>query len=462
MATMKRHSLIGVGLVLQLVLGWFVPVCTGAESAARQLDWRTAEEILARVKAPRFPKRDFDVRWYGAVGDGQVDCTAAFAQAIDACSRSGGGRVIVPPGTYLTGAIHLKSGVNLHLQRGAVVVFTTNLSAYLPLVFSRYEGTELMNYSPLVYALDQRNIAVTGRGVLDARALAAVVHPWAYESRTDVARLAEMAARGVPVSERRFGPGFKLRQNFVQPMRCEGVLIEGVTLLGSPMWTINPIYCTNVIVRNVTVVTEGPNTDGCNPDSCRDVVIEDCWFSNGDDCIAIKSGRDHDGRRVNIPTENVVVRRCRFQVGHGGVTVGSETAGGVRNVFAEKCVFNSPDLDMALRFKTNPARGGFIEDVLIRDCEILTARFGIHMTMRYGASGASEGEWMPVVGNIRIQNCVFHRLLERPIFIQGHSPQGQIRDVVIENCRFGTAAKPSVITNAVNVSVVRCRNAGLD
>lgn len=431
-----------------------------AQSAQRA--WKEMPRILRRISPPRFPAHRVDVRTFGAVGDGQTDCTDAFKAAIDACSKAGGGTVLVPGGTYLTGPIHLKSGVNLHVSAGATILFSPDTNKYLPVVFARYEGTELMNFSPLIYAFEQRNIALTGRGTLDARQTAAVWHQWARLGRADNARLAELANNDAPVSERVFGPGHLLRPNFVQFVRCQNVLIEGIKIFGSPMWVINPVYCTNVTVRGVTVQAEGPNTDGCNPDSSTDVLIENCYFSNGDDCIAIKSGRDHDGRRVGIPSQNIVIRNCVFKDGHGGVTVGSETAGGVRNVFAENCRFDSPNLDMAIRFKTNPARGGFIENCYIRNCTINTAKVGIHMTMRYGSSGAREGAFMPLVRNIDIRNCTFERLLDRAIFIEGHSHTGKIESVTIANCRFKPAPNPSIITNATAVRLVNTTGAGLD
>jgi polygalacturonase len=220
---------------------------------------------------------------------------------------------------------------------------------------------------------------------------------------------------------------------------------------------LNPVYCTNVIIRGVTVETDGPNTDGCDPDSCTDVWIKDCTFSNGDDCIAIKSGRDHDGRRVNIPSENIVIQDCRFAAGHGGVTLGSETAGGIRNVFAERCSFNSPDLDMAMRFKTNPARGGFIEDVYLRDCTVKTAKYGIHMTLRYGAGGRRDGDTPPSVRNIDIRDSQFGALTKGPIVIEGYAPTNRITDVTVAECAFQPSKAGMVVTNASRVALFGIR-----
>lgn len=419
--------------------------------------WTQVPQILKRIIPPTFPAADFDITQYGAKGDGETDCTKAIRAAIAACTQAGGGRVTVPAGRFLTGAIHLRNNVNLHLAKGATILFSTNAADYLPVVFTRFECTEVMNYSGLIYAFEQRNIAITGEGTLDGRAGPNVWHPW--KSTSDTKKLVDLGSQDVPVAQRVFGAGFKLRPNFVQPVRCNNVLIEGVRLINSPMWVLNPIYCTNVTIRGVSVETEGPNTDGCDPDSCTDVLITDCRFSNGDDCIAIKSGRDHDGRRVNIPTENVVIQNCVFAAGHGGVTMGSETAGGIRNVFAEDCHFDSPDLEMAMRFKTNPARGGYIENIYLRNCTVKTAKFGIHMTMRYASNGAADGSAPPRVRNIEIRDSKFSNLTRSPIFIEGWSADAPITDVTIANCELAGDKKKSAntITNAVRIKLVNVK-----
>lgn len=426
-----------------------------AEAAAAA--WARVPEILARIKPPTFPAQDFDITSYGAKGDDKTDCTEAFRRAIDACNKAGGGRVVVPAGTWSSGAIHLKSQVNLHLAPGATIRFSTDTKKY-PLVFTRFECTEVMNFSPLIYAFEQENVAITGEGTLDGQG--AAWHAW--KSTTDSQKLVKMGNDGVPVAQRIFGEGHTLRPNFVQPMRCRNVLIEGVRIINSPMWVLNPLYCTNVTVSGVTVETTGPNTDGCDPDSCTDVLIQDCSFDNGDDCIAVKSGRDVDGRRVNIPCQNVVIRNCTFKAGHGGVTMGSETAGGIRNVFAEDCHFDSPDLDMAMRFKTSPARGGYIEDIYLRNCTVKTAKYGIHLTQRYGGNGAREGSEKPPVRNIDIRDSKFATLTKGSIFIEGWSADLKINDITVADCVFADAKGKSVVTNATRIFLHNVKNSGLE
>ena len=318
------------GIQLQRTLG--LPMAVSASSGQMAADdppagpvaaeWAKVPEILSRIQAPVFPDREFPITKYGAATDGKTDCSEAIREAIDACAEAGGGRVVVPAGEFLTGPIHLKSGVNLHLDGGATLKFMTNPDAYLPAVYSQFEGMELYNYSPLIYAFGQTNIAVTGEGTLDGQA--SDENWWQWKGKRNVQpgepdqsaarnRLVKMVNQNVPVSERRFGKGDYLRPNFFGPYRCRNVLIEGVRVRRSPMWEINPVLCTNVIVRGLDILSHGPNNDGCDPECCKDVLIENCTFDTGDDCIAIKSGRNNDGRRLGVPSENIIVRELHHE-----------------------------------------------------------------------------------------------------------------------------------------------------
>jgi len=417
----------------------------GAQAEA----WAEVPRIVQRIKAPSFPKRDFDITKYGAVGDGVKDSTQAIARAISECNRAGGGRVIVPRGVFSTAAIHLRSNVNLYVSAGATLQFVRDSARYLPLVLTRWEGTECMNYSPFIYADGQENIAITGEGTLDGNADADHWWIWARRGGANVQaisearkRLLDMGARDVPVDQRLFGEGSFLRPNFIQPYRSRNILIEGVTIHNSPMWEINPVLCTNVTVRNIKIMSHGPNNDGCNPDSCRDVLIENCSFDTGDDCIAIKSGRNRDGRRVAVPSENVIIRNCEMKDGHGGVTIGSEMSGGVRNVYAENCKLSSPNLNQALRFKTNAMRGGTIENVYFRNMEIGEISDAV-LQIDFNYEEGPNGPERPVVRNIDIRDVTCKKA-KYALNLRGFA-NAPIRDVHLERCTFDNVAADNVI-----------------
>jgi polygalacturonase len=417
--------------------------------------WDGVRAILARIQPPKFPMRDFDITKYGAIADGTSNCGEALKQAIAACAQAGGGRVVVPAGDFLTGAIHLRSNVNLHISRDATLRFNPDPRLYLPAVYTRWEGVECMNYSPFIYAFEQGNVAVTGSGTLDGRANAEHWWPWngnpfyggGRDRPNQMAarnRLIQMGENDTPVSERVFGDGSYLRPNFIQFYRCKNVLVDGVTVKNSPMWQIHPVLCSNVTVRNVTVASHGPNNDGCNPESSRDVLIEDCLFDTGDDCIAIKSGRNRDGRRIGVPSENIIVRNCRMQDGHGGVTIGSEASGGVRNVFAENCRMDSPNLDRALRLKTNSVRGGFIENIFMRNVKVGQVADAVFRADLFYEEG-DAGKFPPTVRNIEMINVTSEKS-RYALYLRGYK-QAPLRDIRLEQCSFGNVAEPDVIEN---------------
>lgn len=421
-------------------------------------EWSQVGEILARIYPPQIPGREFSIVKFGAAADGKTDCTAAIAAAITAAVEAGGGRVLVPAGEYLTGPIRLQSKVELHLDGGATLKFKTDPEAYLPAVFTRFEGMECWNYSPLIYAFEQENIAITGEGVLDGQA--SDQNWWRWKGRkggTNTqnearAELARMVADGVPVNERRFGAGGYLRPSFIEPYRCKNVLIEGVRIRRSPMWEVHPVLCTNVIVRGLDIATHGPNNDGCDPESCRDVLIEDTLFDTGDDCIAIKSGRNNDGRRVGAPSENLIIRRCTMKDGHGGVTIGSEISGGCRNVFVEDCVMDSANLDRAIRFKSNAVRGGVVENIFVRNLKVGTvadAALQIDFVYEEGAKGPHK----PVVRNLVIENMTV-ATAKRVLDLKGF-PGAEISGVRIHNSTFrGITGKDTV--QEADVQLIDC------
>jgi len=346
---------------------------------------------MPQLQRPVFPARTVSIVDHGAVGDGLTDNTAAIRRAIAACHEGGGGRVLVPAGKWLTGPIRLKSDINLHFEEGAEVHFSDDPAAYLPLVFTRWSGFEVMNRSPLIYADGCNNIAVTGPGRLFGHG-----RKWWHWQKRIKARIGpmldEMAERGVPPSERIFDdPEFVLRPQFISPVNCRNVLLEGFTIAEpGPFWTIHLVYCENVIVRGLSLHTRGgPNTDGINLDSTRNALVEHCLLDVGDDAVCLKSGINEDGRRVGRPTENIVVRHVTARACHGGIVIGSDMSGGVRNVFAHDCVFDGSDC--GIRLKSNADRGGLVENLTYRSITMRNIRSeALRINTNYGAWGAAD------------------------------------------------------------------------
>ena len=385
---------------------------------------------MADLQRPRFPAATFDVRQFGAVADGTTKNTAAFARAIAAAAQAGGGRVVVPPGRWLTGPIHLQSHVNLEVQTGAVILFSQTFADYLPPVLTRWEGLEVYNYSPLIYARDCTDVAVTGGGKLDGQGSA--WWPWKKKQEAGAKRLYEMAVAGTPVKDRVFGTEeAALRPSFIQTVSCKNVLIEGITISNGPMWTIHPVYSENVIIHGVQVLTEGPNNDGCNPDSSKNVLIEDSFFSTGDDCIIIKSGLNEDGWRVGKPSENIVVRRVRGALGHGGVGIGSEMSGGVRNVWVHDCEFKGTD--RGLRIKSMRGRGGVVENVVYERVRHEDVRLAVvELTTFYGSSTLKPRTLTPpVIRNVHVRD-ISAIGAKKAIDVIG-LPERPIEDVTFDN-----------------------------
>ena len=442
----KAVTLLGIVLALSL----------HAETA----EWSQVPEILSRIVAPKFPARDFDITKFGAVADGKTDSSQAISKAIAACVIAGGGRVVMPAGVFLTGTIHLSSNVELHLAAtNTTLKFITYPKAYLPAVFTRFEGIECYNYSPLIYAFGQSNVAVTGEGTLDGQADDSTWLAWKGRKgpadgtqKAARARLDKMNNDGVPVSQRVFGEGDFLRPPFVEFNRCRNVLIEGVHIRRSPMWELHPLLCTNVIVRGVDISSHGANNDGCDPESCCDVLIEKCVFDTGDDCIAIKSGRNADGRRVGVPSQNIIIRDCTMRDGHGGTTIGSEISGGCRNVFVENCEMNSPELACALRLKSNAMRGGVLENIFMRNINVGLVKDSV-LQIDFLYEEGAKGEQKPVAQNVVMENI---RVAQTPrvLNVKGF-PGASITGVRIYNSSFKQINKPDVVIDA-DVKLVGC------
>ena len=413
--------------------------------------WTEADRIAAGISIPEFPERSVSITDFGAVpGDSLKLSGEAINLAILEMNQQGGGTVVVPDGVFYTGPITMKSNVRLHLSDGAVLKFVPDVRLYFPAVLTRWEGVDCWNARPLIYAFGETNIAITGGGTIDGGAgpdnwwkrqreierSDFRPSPDAPVKRASRLRLLDMGENHVPMSGRIFDETDCLRPQTVNFYRCTTVLIEGVTLVNSPFWVIHPLFCNDLTVRGVTIVNDGPNGDGCDPESCRNVLIEDCVFDTGDDCIAIKSGRNEDGRRWNVPSENIVVRGCTMADGHGGVVIGSEISGGFRNLFVENCRMSSPNLDRVIRIKTSTARGGLIENIYVRNVEVGQCREAVlRINLNYEPREQARRGFWPEVRNVRLEN-VNCASSEYALWLSGLEDRTNISGVSLSNCVF--------------------------
>ncbi len=391
----------------------------------------TIMAIATAATAQPEPTRGFySVTGFGASSDGQTMCTEAIGKAIDTAASHGGGTIYFPAGTYLTGPIRLQSHITLSLDAGATLKFSTNFDDYLPMVPSRWEGITVTNFSPLIYAYQASDVAIVGRGTLDGQGQVwwDFLHKlraskdlprskWQDEfARLNKDRIAEMNYAPLNV-------GF-LRPPFIQLYECTNVLVEGVTIRNSPFWNVSPVFCENVNVHGVSIISpsNSPNTDGINPDSCRNVHISDCLLDVGDDCITIKSGRDADGRRVGKPIENCTIVNCTLLHGHG-LSIGSEMSGGVKNIVVDNCVFDGTD--NGIRIKSTRGRGGVIEDVRISNLVMRNIRDDVLVLTTFYRKSDPEpvSDRTPIFRNIHFSSitgggkvaCEVTGLTEMPI-----------------------------------------------
>ncbi|UCD00147.1 MAG: glycoside hydrolase family 28 protein [Phycisphaerales bacterium] len=423
-----------------LTLAFFLAcACSGpagkAPAAGTPRGWDLLPEILGRIVPPTFPERDFVVTDYGAVGDGVTDCNPAFKRAIAACTKAGGGRVVVPKGTWLTnGPIHLDNNVNFHVTKDAKIMFGTNFDDYLPHVRVRWEGTECYSYSPLVYAYQKTNIALTGKGSLNGQAENSwAMWPLKLKPRTTTnEELRELNHKDVPAEDIKV----YAKPTFFEPFECTNVLIEDVTILDYPFWCVHPTFCTNVTIRRLVVDSHNSNNDGIDPDSCTDVLIEDCWLDQSDDCLAIKAGRDNSAWRRGRPCENIVIRNMpsNFE----GVAIGSEMSGGVRNVFIYDCDYDDGNI---LYCKSNLDRGGFIKDIYVKDLNVGKARI---LRLRNNYHGYRGGNFPTDFRNINIENVHIKQGDDETISCQGVEG-ALVYDVFIKDVTIDTLEKRPIM-----------------
>jgi len=411
--------------------------------------WRQMDIILARIQPPVFPARDFPITDYGAKPATSENARPAILAAIAACAASGGGRVVIPPGEFLcNGPIHLLSGVNLHISDRATLKFGGDPADYLPVVLTRWEGILVHNYSPLIYARGQKNIAITGKGTIDGGCEnRSGLYKLVSKQGPDRDALWKMGAAQVPLEKRVFGAGRALRPAGIQPFECENILISGITITNMPFWCVHPVFSKNITIDNITVKSLVGNNDGVDPDSCSDVLIQNSHFETGDDAIVIKSGRDQDGWAVARPSENIIIRKNVFAGKLYGFAIGSEMSGGVRNIYVEDCEVRSGRA--AIYTKANLDRGGIVENVFVRRIQIKTVS---EAAIRFEANyWGHRGERHPsLFRNYIIEDVTCDTSKNYGIYIHGQ-PETPVTNVLLRNIKIHTAKKPFWIHHIKNI-----------
>jgi polygalacturonase len=410
--------------------------------------------VVLLVPAAAEAQQFYNVMKYGAKNDSSKIATGAIRKTIEAAYTAGGGTVYFPAGQYLTGPIHLKSNITIFIEAGAVLHFSDNFDDYLPMVPSRWEGIDVVNFSPLFYAYKAENITITGRGTIDGHGKKWWdFHHNLYDKGAKRSKWQEEFAKNntavlKPDEPAMIDRGF-LRPPFIQFMFCKNVLIEGITIRNSPFWTVNPEFCENVTIHNVTIANpKSPNTDGINPESCKYVHISDCHISVGDDCITIKSGKDGAGRTMAMPAENYTITNCTMLSGHGGVVIGSEMSGGVKKIVISNCVFDGTD--RGIRIKTARGRGGVVEDIRVDNIIMKNIREqAIVLDMHYQRTQAEPvSERTPQFKNIHFSNITAQT---RDAILLNGLAEMPIENITFSDIQFD-AKKGITIREAQNLS----------
>ncbi len=404
---------------------------------------------MPEVTAPTFPNRLVNLQDYGAKGDGTSLCTEAFAKALDALEKKGGGRLVVPRGVWFTGPIVLRSNIDLHLEQGAIILFSGDMSLY-PVVETVYEGKADRRCQSPISGHNLINVAITGRGVIDGNG-----QNWRPLKKWKVTdkQWDKMTKGGGVMSKKKdlwYPSEEHIRQRpvLVHLNNCRNVMLQNVAFQNSPAWNIHPLMCENLIIDGITARNPfyAQNGDALDLESCRNALVINSVFDAGDDCICIKSGKDEEGRKRGRPCENIVVSCCTVFAGHGGFTVGSEMSGGVRNVLVKDCQFLGTDV--GLRFKSTRGRGGVVENIYINGISMYNIiEDALIFDLYYGGKsvtdemdGINQGtgkalsvadETTPCFRDIHIENIIC-RGASRALYFNG-LPEQPIRNIYLRN-----------------------------
>lgn len=334
-----------------------------------------------KINVPDFSKcPNFNITDFGAVKEDKTKTSMAIVKAIDEANKAGGGTVVIPEGEWLTGKIHFKSNVNLHLNKGALLLFSDDPNDYLPAVHSSWEGLECYNYSPLIYAYQCKNVAITGEGAIKAKM--DFWKKWAGRPKghmNSLKRLYNLSGQNVPVEQRiMVNDTANLRPQFIQFNRSENILLDGISITNSPFWTVHTYLSKDIIVRNLNIRARGHNNDGFDPEMSQNILVENVTFDQGDDAIAVKSGRNPEGWRSKTPTKNLIIRNCTMKNGHQLLAVGSELSGGIENVFIDNCeVLEGAKIFNLVLIKTNERMGGYVKNIHVQNIKGSKMDFGI-------------------------------------------------------------------------------------
>ena len=412
--------------------------------------WGAVPGILARIVPPTFPNLDCDITQYGGAGDGKTDNTAAFAKAIQDCSSKGGGRVVVPAGTFFTGPIEIVSNINLSVSAGATIKFTTDPSKYLPNVEVSWEGSLCQNYHPLIWAHDATNVAITGPGTIDGNASNSDWYSWAKLEISDQTHLRQQNADGVAPAMRIYGDKHYLRPGLIEFMRCTNVLFDGFTAKNSPFWTVHPVLSTNITARNFHSEGNVPNTDGFDPESCTDVLVQNATLAVGDDALAIKAGRDRDGHTYYKPSQNIVIEKSTMLSHVGGLTIGSEMSGGVQNVYMQDCTLGNTtgNLQYGYYIKSAITRGGFIKNIYSRRITVGKVQAFFYMTGHYVSGTVVGPTAYTIFDNINVDVATVAQTTNSPFFIAGSDASLVASDINLSNITVKASPAPALDTGS--------------
>jgi len=403
--------------------------------------------IENRIELPAIPSYEINITQFGAKGDSVTNCKNAFDKAVKHLRKRHGGKLVVPPGTFIVnGPIHFTSGMELHLEEGAIIKFGSNPSDYLPMVLSSWEGTMVYNYSPLIYAYDQYNIAITGAGVIDGEGSKTWAE-WKEKENSDKLLSREMNHKRVPVEKRRFGRGHFLRPQLLQFVKSSQILLEGVQFQDSPFWCVHLLKSRSITIKGISYDAHNKNNDGIDLEYASDVLIENVTFDNADDNIAIKGGRDDEGRaNAATPSKNIIIQNNKFKGLHA-LVIGSEMSAGVSHVFMQNNEA-SGYLKRGIYFKTNSDRGGYIENVFIDNLQLMDTEDCIFMTANYHGEGS--GEHASKISNITVSNMSCTQASNTAIAIEGYESK-KVENVLLHNIYILKAKNGLTLKNTKNV-----------